>query len=72
MKERRCGAMLILVAPNDLPGLPPRFSKRTLERSFWIAVANGQELRRQLRSVHDNLTKATVSGVFYRVVHAFD
>jgi hypothetical protein len=29
-KERRCGAILIFVAPNDLPGLPPRFSKRTL------------------------------------------
>jgi hypothetical protein len=29
-KERCCGAILIFVAPDYLPGLPPRFSKRTL------------------------------------------
>src|SRR5882757_1311719 len=65
-RERRCGAILIFVAPMIFQDCLPDSQNAPSERSCRIAFANRQGLRRQLRSVHDNLAKATVSGAFYR------
>jgi hypothetical protein len=61
-----CGAILIFLAPTIFQDCLPDSQNAPSESSCWIGAANGQELGRQLRSVHDNLTKATGSAGFYR------
>jgi hypothetical protein len=67
--ERRCGAILIFVAPMIFQDCLPDSQNAPSEGSYWIAVAEEQEPRRQLRLVHDNFTKATVSAALYRAAH---
>jgi hypothetical protein len=43
-KERRCGAILIVFAPDVLPGLPPRFSKRSIGKIVCDGIGNFDQI----------------------------